>query len=409
MRQSQRRTLVKLGVASTLAALAASAGSGAFAQAKKYDPGANDREIKIGHIGPYSGPASAYGSIGKAIGAYFEKVNAEGGINGRKIKYLTQDDGYNPAKTVEMTRKLVEEEEVLLVFNPLGTPPNSAIHKYMNQKKVPQLFVATGASKWGDPKNFPWTMGWQPNYFSEGKIYASHLLETRPNGKVGILMQNDDYGKDYVNGFKAGLGDKAKSMIVSEVTYEVTDPTVDSQMVTLKASGADVFFNVTTPKFAAQAIKKAAEIGWKPVHYLNSVSNAAGSVMAAAGADAGIGVISAFYLKDPTDPQWQKTPEYADWLAWMKKFHPQGDVKDNFNVYGYTVAQTLAQVLKQASNELTRANVMKQAASLDIALPMLLPGVKVKTSASDFYPIEQEQLARWDGKTWVLFGKAYGQ
>ena len=409
MRKNQRRTLVKLGVASTLAALAASAGSAAFAQAKKYDPGASDREIKIGHIGPYSGPASAYGSIGKAIGAYFEKVNAEGGINGRKIKYLTQDDGYNPAKTVEMTRKLVEEEEVLLVFNPLGTPPNSAIHKYMNQKKVPQLFVATGASKWGDPKNFPWTMGWQPNYFSEGKIYASHLLETRPNGKVGILMQNDDYGKDYVNGFKAGLGDKAKSMIVSEVTYEVTDPTVDSQMVTLKASGADVFFNVTTPKFAAQAIKKAAEIGWKPVHYLNSVSNAAGSVMAAAGAEAGIGVISAFYLKDPTDPQWQKTPEYADWLAWMKKFHPQGDVKDNFNVYGYTVAQTLVQALKQAGNELTRANVMKQAASLDIALPMLLPGVKVKTSASDFFPIEQEQLARWDGKTWVLFGKAYGQ
>ena len=409
MRKNQRRTLVKLGVAATLAALAATAGSAAFAQAKKYDPGASDREIKIGHIGPYSGPASAYGSIGKAIGAYFEKVNAEGGINGRKIKYLTQDDGYNPAKTVEMTRKLVEEEEVLLVFNPLGTPPNSAIHKYMNQKKVPQLFVATGASKWGDPKNFPWTMGWQPNYFSEGKIYASHLLETRPNGKVGILMQNDDYGKDYVSGFKAGLGDKAKSMIVSEVTYEVTDPTVDSQMVTLKASGADVFFNVTTPKFAAQAIKKAAEIGWKPVHYLNSVSNAAGSVMAAAGAEAGIGVISAFYLKDPTDPQWQKTPEYADWLAWMKKFHPQGDVKDHFNVYGYTVAQTLVQALKQAGNELTRANVMKQAASLDIALPMLLPGVKVKTSASDFFPIEQEQLARWDGKTWVLFGKAYGQ
>ena len=409
MRQSQRRTLVKLGIASTLAAFAATAASGAFAQAKKYDAGANDREIKIGHIGPYSGPASAYGSIGKAIGAYFEKVNAEGGVNGRKIKYLTQDDGYNPAKTVEMTRKLVEEEEVLLVFNPLGTPPNSAIHKYMNQKKVPQLFVATGASKWGDPKNFPWTMGWQPNYFSEGKIFASHLLETKPTGKIGILMQNDDYGKDYVNGFKAGLGDKAKTMIVSEVTYEVTDPTVDSQMVTLKASGADVFFNVTTPKFAAQAIKKAAEIGWKPLHYLNSVSNAAGSVMVAAGGEAGVGVISSFYLKDPTDPQWQKTPEYADWLAWMKKYHPQGDLKDNFNVYGYSVAQTLVQALKQAGNELTRANVMKQAASLDIALPMLLPGVKVKTSASDFYPIEQEQLARWDGKTWVLFGKAYGQ
>jgi len=409
MRRSRHRFLVKLGMAAIVAAVAATGGSPAFAQARKYDAGANDQEIRIGHIGPYSGPASAYGAIGKAIGAYFEKVNAEGGINGRKIKYLTRDDGYNPARTVEMTRKLVEEEEVLLVFNPLGTPPNSAIHKYMNQKKVPQLFVATGASKWGDPKNFPWTMGWQPNYFSEGKIYASHLLETKPNGKVGILMQNDDYGKDYVNGFKAALGDKAKTMIVSEVTYEVTDPTVDSQMVTLKASGADVFFNVTTPKFAAQAIRKAAEIGWKPVHYLNSVSNAAGSVMAAAGAEAGVGVISAFYLKDPTDPQWQKTPEYAEWLAWMKKFHPQGDIKDNFNVYGYTVAQTLAQVLKQAGNDLTRANVMKQAASLDMTLPMLLPGVKIKTGPADFFPIEQEQLARWDGKTWVLFGKAYGQ
>lgn len=409
MRQSQRRFLVKLGIVATVAAIATAGGGAAFAQAKKYDAGANDREIKIGHIGPYSGPASAYGAIGKAIGAYFEKVNAEGGINGRKIKYLTQDDGYNPAKTVEMTRKLVEEEEVLLVFNPLGTPPNSAIHKYMNQKKVPQLFVATGASKWGDPRNFPWTMGWQPNYFSEGRIYASHLLETKPNGRIGILMQNDDYGKDYVNGFKAGLGDKAKSMILSEVTYEVTDPTVDSQMVTLKASGADVFFNVTTPKFAAQAIRKAAEIGWNPVHYLNSVSNAAGSVMMAAGAQAGVGVISAFYLKDPTDPQWQKSPEYAEWLAWMKKFHPQGDIKDNFNVYGYTVAQTLVQVLKQAGNDLTRANVMRQAASLDMTLPMLLPGVKIKTGPADFFPIEQEQLARWDGKTWVLFGKTYGQ
>jgi ABC-type branched-subunit amino acid transport system substrate-binding protein len=408
MRQAQRRTLVKLAIATAATALAAAAG-GAHAQQKKYDPGASDSEIKIGNINPYSGPASAYGAIGKAIGAYFDKINAEGGINGRKIKYITQDDGYNPAKTVEMARKLVEDEEVLLLFQPLGTPPNSAIHKYMNQKKVPQLFVATGASKWGDPKNFPWTMGWQPNYFSEGKIYAAHLLENKPAGKVGILMQNDDYGKDYVNGFKAGLGDKAKSMIVSEVTYEVTDPTVDSQMVTLKASGADVFFNVTTPKFAAQAIKKAAEIGWKPLHYLNSVSNAAGSVMVAAGAEAGIGVVSAFYLKDPTDPQWQKTPEYAEWMAWMKKYNAQGDIKDNFNVYGYTVAQSLVQVLKQAGNELTRANVMKQAASLDLASPMLLPGVKVKTGPNDFYPIEQEQLARWDGKTWVLFGKAYGQ
>ena len=407
MRQAQSRTLVRLSLA---VAVAAAIGSGgAQAQAKKYDAGANDREIKIGHINPYSGPASAYGAIGKAIGAYFDKVNAEGGINGRKIKFVTLDDGYNPAKTVEMTRKLVEEEEVLLVFQPLGTPPNSAIHKYMNQKKVPQLFVATGATKWGDPKNYPWTMGWQPNYQSEAKIFAAHALEIKPNAKIGILMQNDDYGKDYVKGFKDGLGDKAKTMIVAEVTYEVTDPTIDSQMVSLKASGADVFFNVTTPKFAAQAIKKAAEIGWKPLHLLNSVSSAAAAVMVPAGADNGIGVVTTGYLKDPTDPQWANSKEFKDWLDWMKKYHPQGNLQDNLNVYGYTVAQTLVQTLKQAGNELTRANVMKQAANLDMTSPMLLPGIRIKTGPDDFFPIEQEQMMRWDGKTWQLFGKVYGK
>ncbi len=406
MRQAQRRSLIKLGV---VGAVAVTFCTGAWAQQKKYDPGANDREIKIGHINPYSGPASAYGAIGKAIGAYFDKVNAEGGINGRKIKFVTLDDGYNPAKTVEMTRKLVEEEEVLLVFQPLGTPPNSAIHKYMNQKKVPQLFVATGATKWGDPKNYPWTMGWQPNYQSEAKIFVAHVLETKPNAKIGILMQNDDYGKDYVKGFKDGLGDKAKSMIVAELTYEVTDPTIDSQMVSLKASGADVFFNVTTPKFAAQAIKKAAEIGWKPLHLLNSVSSAAGAVMVPAGAENGIGVVTTGYLKDPTDPQWANSKEFKDWLDWMKKYHPQGNLQDNLNVYGYTVAQTLVQTLKQAGNELTRANVMKQAASLDMTSPMLLPGIRIKTGPDDFYPIEQEQMLRWDGKTWQLFGKVYGK
>ena len=259
----------------TMAALGAAAAlslSGTASAQKKYDTGADDKEIKIGHIGPYSGPASAYGTIGKTIAAYFDKINAEGGVNGRKIKFISQDDGYNPAKTVEMARKLVEEDEVLLLFNTLGTPSNTAIHKYMNAKKVPQLFVATGATKWGDPKNFPWTMGWQPNYQAEAKIYALHILDTKPNAKIGILMQNDDYGKDYLKGFLDGLGDKAKTMVVSNVTYEVTDPTVDSQVLTLKASGADTFFNITTPKFAAQAIKKAGEIGWKPVHYLNNVS-----------------------------------------------------------------------------------------------------------------------------------------
>jgi ABC-type branched-subunit amino acid transport system substrate-binding protein len=400
-----KRKLLILALTGLSAALI---GAPSLAQ-KKYDPGATDKEILIGGISPYSGPASAYGAIGKAIDAYFKKVNAEGGVNGRMIKFISLDDGYNPARTVEQARKLVEQEEVLLVFQTLGTPPNTAIHKYMNQKKTPQLFVATGATLWGDPKGHPWTMGWQPNYQSEGKIYAQHILETKPNAKIGILMQNDDYGKDYLKGFMDGLGDKAKSMVVSQVTYEVTDPTVDSQMVTLKGSGADTFFNITTPKFAAQAIKKAAEIGWKPTHYLNSVSNAAGAVMVAAGAEAGKDVISAFYLKDPTDPQWANSQEYKDWLAFMQKYHPTGDLKDNFNVYGYTVAQTLVETLKKAGDNLTRENVMKQAANLDMTLPMLLPGVNIKTGPDDFFPIEREQLARWDGKTWVLFGKVLGR
>ena len=386
----------------------ASLTSPAFAQ-KKYDTGATDKEIKIGGISPYSGPASAYGAIGKAIGAYIDKVNAEGGVNGRKLNWISLDDGYNPAKTVEQARRLVEEEEVLFVFNTLGTPPNSAIHKYMNAKKVPHLFVATGATKWGDPKNFPWTMGWQPNYQSESKVFVAHMLETKPNAKVAILYQNDDYGKDYVKGFEDGLGDKAKTMIVSKLSYEVTDPTIDSQLLSLKASGADTFFNVTTPKFAAMAIKKNAELGWKPLHYLNSVSASVGAVMVPAGPENGVGIFTANYLKDPTDPQFQKGKEWDDWLAWMKKYLPNGDLKDANNVYGYTAAQGLVQVLKQAGDNLTRENIMKQAASLDMTLPMLLPGINVKTGPDDFYPIEREQLAKFDGKTWVLFGKVYGR
>jgi branched-chain amino acid transport system substrate-binding protein len=388
-------------------ALAASATT-AWAQ-KKYDPGADDKEIKIGAIHPYSGPASAYGTIGKAIGAYFDKVNAEGGINGRKVKYIALDDGYNPAKTVEMARKLVEQDEALLVFNPLGTPPNSAIHRYMNQKKVPHLFVATGATKWGDPKNFPWTMGWQPTYQAEGRIYAAHVLETKPNARIAVLYQNDDYGKDYLKGFEDGLGDKAKTLIVAKVSYEVTDPTIDSQMVTLKGSGADVFFNITTPKFAAQAIKKAAEIGWKPMHYLNNVSASVGSVLTPAGLDNSKDIITTQYIKDPTDPQWVNDKGYKDWVEWMRKYYPSGNLTDAFNVYGYNVAQGLVEVLKKAGDNLTRENVMKQAASMDFTLPMLLPGVNVKTGPDDFYPIEREQLARFDGKAWVLFGKVYGR
>ena len=392
-----------------MAGLALLAGATPALAQKKYDQGATDKEIKVGNINPYSGPASAYGAIGKSISAYFDKVNAEGGVNGRMVKFISLDDGYNPAKTVEQARKLVEEEEVLLMFQTLGTPPNSAIHKYMNTKKVPHLFVATGATKWGDPKNFPWTMGWQPNYQSEAKIYAAHILENKPNAKIAVLYQNDDYGKDYLKGFEDGLGDKAKTLIVSTISYEVTDPTVDSQMVSLKASGADTFFNITTPKFAAQAIKKAAELGWKPAHYLNSVSSAVGSVLVPAGIEASMGIITAGYIKDPTDPQFQKGKEWDDWLAYMKKYHPSGDLKDNFNVYGYTVAQTLVQVLKQAGDNLTRENIMKQAASLDMTLPMLLPGVNLKTGPDDFYPIEREQLMKFDGKTWQLFGKIYGR
>ena len=301
----------------TIAGVAAAAISLSALAQKKYDTGATDTEIKIGDTKPYSGPASAYGTIGKAIAAYFDKINAEGGINGRKIKFISLDDGYNPAKTVEQVRKLVEEDEVLFVFNPLGTPSNTAIHKYMNQKKVPQLFVATGATKWGNPKEYPWTMGWQPNYQTEGKIYAAHILETKPNAKIGVLYQNDDYGKDYLKGFEDGLGDKAKTMIVSKVSYEVTDPNVDSQMLSLKGAGADTFFNITTPKFAAQAIKKAAEIGWKPTHYLNNVSASVGSVLTPAGLDNSVGIITTQYGKDPTDPQWANDKGMQDWKAWM--------------------------------------------------------------------------------------------
>ncbi len=390
-------------LASIAAGLVAVAGP-ALAQ-KKYDAGATDTEIKIGNTNPYSGPASAYGLIGKTIDAYFKKVNAEGGINGRKVSFITYDDGYSPPKAVEQVRKLVESDEVLLVFQPLGTPSNTAIQKYMNSKKVPQLFVATGATKWGDPKGNPWTMGWQPTYQAEGQIYAKYIMKNHPNAKIGILYQNDDYGKDYVKGLKDGLGDKAKTMIVSEQPYEPADPTVDSQIVTLKGSGADVFFNVTTPKFAAQAIKKAHEIAWKPVHLLNNVSNSVGSVLKPAGLEASKDVLSTGYLKDPTDPTWNDDAGKKEWLAFMDKYFPDGDKTSSFTVYGYTVAQTLHQVLKQSGDDLTRANVMKQAASLKgLKHPMLLPGIEINTTGSDFYPIEQMQMQKFTGDRWELFG-----
>ncbi len=389
----------------TAIAGAALLASGVTAQEKRYGPGASDTEIKIGNIMPYSGPASAYGTIGKTEAAYFRMLNEKGGINGRKINFISYDDAYSPPKTVEQARKLVESDEVLLIFQPLGTPTNSAIHKYMNAKKVPQLFVATGATKWGQPEKFPWTMGWQPNYQSEGRIYAKYILENHPDGKIGILYQNDDYGKDYVKGLKDGLGDKAEKMIVAELPYETADPTVDSQIINLKASGADIFYNVTTPKFAAQAIRKAGEIGWKPVHFLNSVSNSVGAVLTPAGLENAKGILSVFYHKDPTDPQWQDDPAYKEWSAFMDKYYPDGDKKSTFTVFGYLVSQTLEQVLRQAGDDLTRENIMKQAANLrDLQLGMMLPGIKINTGPNDYFPIEQEQMARFDGEKWELFG-----
>jgi len=394
----RRRSVLAMGVGAALGVPFA-----ARAQ-KRYDPGASDTEIKIGQTMPYSGPASAYGTIGRVEAAYFKKVNDEGGINGRKLNFLSIDDAYSPPKTVEMTRRLVEQDEVLLIFGGLGTPSNTAIHKYMNAKKVPQLFVATGATKWNDPQNYPWTMGWQPNYQTEARIYARYILQTRPNAKVALLYQNDDYGKDYLKGFKDGLGDKGR-LIVAEASYEVTDATVDSQVLQLQSSGADTFFNITTPKFAAQAVRKAWDSGWKPLQFLNNVSASVGTVLTPAGLDKSIGIISTNYGKDPTDPQWANDPAFKDWVAFMKKYYPDGSLVDAFNVYGYSVAQTLVQVLKQCGDNLTRENVMRQAANLkNFVTPMALPGIVINTSPTDFAPIEQMQLVKFDGKTWVLFG-----
>jgi branched-chain amino acid transport system substrate-binding protein len=395
---------LRLGAFSAAIALLAVTSSGALAQ-KKYDTGATDTEIKIGNIMPYSGPASAYGVIGKTEQAYFNKINAEGGINGRKINFISYDDGYSPPKTVEQARKLVESDEVLLLFNPLGTPPNSAIQKYLNSKKVPQLFVATGATKWNDPKDFPWTMGWQPNYQSESRIYAKYILKEKPNAKIAVLYQNDDYGKDYLKGLKDGLGAKA-SMIIAEESYETTEPTIDSHIVKLKSLGADVFFNVTTPKFAAQAIKKMAEIEWKPLHLLNNVSGSIGSVIKPAGFENAQGIISSNYLKDPTDPQWKNDAGMKAWNEFLDKYYPEANRADASVMYAYIVAQGLEHVLKACGDNLTRENVMKQAASIrDLELGGLLPGVKVNTSPTDFAPLSQLQLQKFNGDKWDLFGE----
>jgi len=380
------------------------AGGVAFA-AGQYGPGASDTEIKLGNTMPYSGPASAYGAIGKAEVGYFNMINEQGGINGRRINFITRDEGYSPPKTVELVRKLVEEDQVLALFNTLGTPPNTAIQAYANDNKVPQLFVATGADKWNDPKNHPWTMGWQPSYRIEARIYGRYILANLPNAKIAVLYQNDDFGKDYLIGLREGLGAKADTMIIATKTYETTDPTVDSQIVSLQGSGADTLLTAAVPKFAAQAIRKVFDIGWKPTHFLTNVSVSVGAVMKPAGLEKGVGIISAGYLKDPTDPQWMNTPEYKEWLDWMKKYNSAGNLTDSNNVYGYSVAQTMVAVLKASGDNLTRENLMKQAASLhDLKLPMLLPGIVVSTSETDFAPIKQMQLMKFDGTTWQLFG-----
>jgi branched-chain amino acid transport system substrate-binding protein len=388
--------------ATAVTVLAATSGS-ALAQ-KKYDTGATDTEIKIGNIMPYSGPASAYGVIGKTEEAYFRKINAEGGINGRKIDFISYDDGYSPPKAVEQARKLVESDEVLLIFNPLGTPSNSAIQKYMNAKKVPQLFVATGATKWNDPKDFPWTMGWQPSYQSEAHIYAKYLMKEKPDGKIAVLYQNDDFGKDYLKGLKDGLGARA-SMIVAEESYETSEPSIDDHIVKLKASGADVFINISTPKFAAQAIKKIAELGWKPLHIVSNVSSSVGGVIKPAGYENSQGILSAAYAKDGADPQWDNDPGMKKFLAFLEKYYPDANKIDGATVYGYGAAQTMVKVLQMCGDDLTRENVMKQAASLnDFAPDTLLPGVKINTSATDFAPIEQLQMMRFKDEKWDLFG-----
>jgi branched-chain amino acid transport system substrate-binding protein len=398
-------TSVRFQVAAVSAALAlCTAMSNPVLAQKKYDPGASDTEIRIGNIMPYSGPASAYGVIGKTEEAYFNKINSEGGINGRKIKFISYDDAYSPPKTVEQARKLVESDEVLLIFNSLGTSTNSAIRKYMNEKKVPQLFVASGASKWNDPQHFPWTMGWQPSYASEARIYAKYILKETPGGKIGVLYQNDDFGKDYLKGLKEGLGAKA-SMIVAAESYETSEPAIDDHVAKLKASGADVFVSITTPKFAAQAIKKAAEINWHPMHIVSNVSASVGGVLEPAGVEVSQGILSATYAKDGSDPQWDDDPGMKRFYAFLEQYYPKANRIDGAVVFGYGAAQTMVKVLEMCGDDLTRENVMRQAASLkDFQPDTLLPGIKIKTSPTNFAPIEQLQMMRFKGRKWELFG-----
>jgi branched-chain amino acid transport system substrate-binding protein len=393
-------------VLTSLALASLALASGLAWAAGQYGPGVSDTEIKLGNTMPYSGPASGLGALGKAEAAYFAMINDQGGVNGRKINFISRDDGYSPPKTVEIVRHLVEEEKVLLMFSSLGTATNTAVHDYLNDNKVPQLFIATGAAKWDDPKRHPWTMAWTPNYPIEARIYARYILKSLPDAKIAVLYQNDDFGKDYLVGLRQGLGDKADKMIVAMKSYETTDPTVDSQIVALQGSGADVLLTAAVPKFAAQAIRKVYDIGWKPTHFLSYPSSSIGGVMRPAGLEKSVGIISATPFKDGSDPQWQDTPEFKEWLAWMQKYITSGSLGDPFYVDGYIRAQAMIALLKASGDNLTRENIMKQAASIhDMKLPMLLPGINVSTSADDYQPIKQMQLQKFDGTTWKLFGE----
>jgi branched-chain amino acid transport system substrate-binding protein len=404
---NEERSMIRNGYfhLATAAALTIALSMSQAAAQKKYDTGATDTEIKIGQTVPFSGPASPYATIGKTQAAYIKMINDQGGINGRKVNLIQYDDAYSPPKAVEQVRKLVESDEVLLTFQIIGTPSNAAVQKYLNAKKVPQLYAATGASKFTDPKNFPWTMGFNPNYFVEGRIYGQYILKEYPKAKIGVLYQNDDLGKDYLNGFKAGLGDKAAAMIVAETSYEVSDPTVDSQIIKLKDSGADLFFSASTPKQAAQAIKKNFELGWKPVHILDINATSVGAVLQPAGLDASKGVISVAYGKDPGDPTWKDDAGMKRYLDFMAKYYPEGDKNSLFNTYGYSTTQLLIHTLKQCGDDLTRENVMKQATSLkNVELDLSLPGIRANTSPTDYRVNKQLQMQRFNGERWELFG-----
>ncbi|HEY8711087.1 MAG TPA: ABC transporter substrate-binding protein [Burkholderiaceae bacterium] len=398
---TRRTTVLATSIAVALAMVAAPA----VAQ-KKYGPGVTDTEIKLGQTMPYSGPASAYGTIGKAEQAYFKMINDNGGINGRKIELISLDDGYSPPKAVEQVRKLIEQDHVLALFQTLGTPSNSAIHKYVNSKGVPHLLLATGATKWADPKNFPWTLGFNLSYQAEGQIYAKYLLKNKPNAKIAVLYQNDDFGKDLLKGVKDGLGAAGAKMIVAEASYEVSDPTVDSQILTLQGSKADTFIDITTPKFAAQAIRKAYDSGWKPFHIVNNVGASVGSVLVPAGLDKSVGLVTLQYYKDPNDPQWKDDPAMLEWRAFMGRYYREGDPKDASNLYAYLAAQTMVQILKQCGNDLTRENVMRQATNIkNLKLPLLLPGMTLNTSPTDYFLVKQGQLAKFTGTQWQGFGQ----